>query len=68
MLPGVRHVLPHLDRGIHPVVAYQWFTSPNIDLIIDDNEEVTLSPRDWLRGGYSPEAVAELAATLGVAP
>jgi len=68
LLPGVRHVLSRLDRGIHPVVAYRWFTSPNIDLTVDDDEEVMLSPRDWLRSGYAPEAVAELAATLEVAP
>ena len=68
LLPGVRRVLPHLDRGIPPVAVYQWFTSPDVDLTIDDNAEMMLSPRDWLRSGRSPEAVAELARALEVAP
>jgi hypothetical protein len=61
-------VLPHLDRGIHPVAVYTWFTSPDPDLTIDANEEITLSPRDWLRSGRDPQMVADLAGALGIAP
>ena len=68
LLPGVRRVLPHLSRTLHPVAEYTWFTSPDPDLVIDEDEELALSPRDWLRGGRSPEPVAELAASLGIAP
>ena len=25
LLPGIRRVLPHLDRGMHPVAVYTWF-------------------------------------------
>ena len=68
LLPGIRRVLPHLDRGIHPVAVYTWFTSPDPDLTIDENEEITLSPRDWLRSGRDPQVVADLAGALGIAP
>ncbi len=66
LLPGVRRVLPHIDRHLHPVGVYRWFTSPHPDLFIDEDEEVVLSPRDWLRTGRSSETVAELADALGV--
>ena len=68
LLPGVRQVLPHLDRGIHPVAVYTWFTSPDPDLTVDADEKAALSPRDWLRSGRSPQVVAELAGALGIAP
>lgn len=68
LLPGIRRVLPHLDRSLHPVAVYTWFTSAHTDLSIDENEEVMLSPRDWLRSGRSPAVVAELAGALGIAP
>lgn len=65
-LPGIRHILPHIDRRLHPVAVYRWFTSPAPDLFIDEGEDVALSPRDWLRTGRPPEAVAELADALGI--
>ena len=68
LLPGIRQVLPHLDRSIHPVAVYTWFTSPDPDLTVDDDEKIVLSPRDWLRSGRSPQVVAELAGALGIAP
>jgi hypothetical protein len=68
LLPGIRRVLPHLDRGMHPVAVYTWFTSPDPDLTIDANEEITLSPRDWLRSGRNPQVVGDLADALGIAP
>lgn len=68
LLPGVRRVLPHLSQALHPVAVYTWFTSPNPDLVTDKDEEIALSPRDWLRSGRSPKSVADLAASLGTAP
>jgi hypothetical protein len=50
------------------VAVYTWFTSPDPDLTIDANEEITLSPRDWLRSGRNPQVVADLAGALGIAP
>jgi hypothetical protein len=68
LLPGIRRVLPRLDRSILPIAVYTWFTSPDPDLTIDENEEITLSPRDWLRSGRNPQVVADLAGALGIAP
>lgn len=68
LLPGIRRVFPHLDRAVHPVAVYTWFTSPNPDLPIDENEEIILSPRDWLRSGRDAGVIAALVGTLGIAP
>lgn len=68
LLPGIRRVLPHVDRTMHPVAVYTWFTSPDPDLIADEDENSALSPRDWLRSGRSPAVVAELADTLAMMP
>jgi hypothetical protein len=68
LLPGIRYVLPHLDRGLHPVAVYTWFTAPNPELTVDAEENTTLSPRDWLRTGRSPSDVAALATALGIFP
>ena len=68
LLPGVRRVLPNVSRDLHPVAIYTWFESPDPDLVIDEDEQIAVSPRDWLRSGRSPELVAHLAASLGAAP
>jgi hypothetical protein len=61
-LPGLRRVLPGLDRRLHPLAVHNWFTSPNADLVVDGER---LSPRAWLLSGGDPEPVAELAGALG---
>lgn len=62
LLPGWSEVVAALDPELHPISVYRWFTTPNVDL--EDQEERRLSPRDWLRLGYKPASVAELAADL----
>ncbi len=60
-VPGLEAVVPRLDPELHPIEVVTWFTLPDPDLLID--EEV-VSPRDWLRQGGDPAAVAEIAADL----
>lgn len=60
-LPGIERILPYLDRSLHPVAVYSWFTAPDPDLEVSD---VPVSPRDWLRLGNDPDAVARLATAL----
>ena len=60
-LPGLEEVAPRLDPSLHPVAVARWFSLPNTDLVIDDQP---VSPRDWLRSGYSTAAVADIAAAL----
>lgn len=64
VLPGIERVVPRLDPELHPVAVYRWFTTPDPDLVVDDEEERALSPRDWLRTGRDASVVAELAAEL----
>ena len=63
LLPGLEEVVPALPKDLHPVGIYRWFTTPSIDLAPEELDH-ELSPRDWLLAGYSPRAVAELAADL----
>ena len=64
LLPGVGEVFSHLDWTVHPVGVYNWFVNPDPDLQADE-DQASLSPRDWLRSGRSPEPVADLASALG---
>jgi hypothetical protein len=64
LLSGISEVVPHLDPELHPVSVFRWFTLPNPDLIADELEGRALSPRDWLRLGYPPGAVAAIARDL----
>jgi hypothetical protein len=61
---GIGEVIAHLDRELHPVAVFRWFTAPNPDLSTDDPRGGNLSPRDWLRLGFPVQPVVELAANL----
>lgn len=62
LLHGWPEVVAALDPELHPISVYRWLTTPNTDL--EDPEGRRVSPRDWLRLGHKPSAVAELAADL----
>lgn len=65
LVPGIERVTRELDPDLHPVAVYRWFTSPSPDLTREiDGEEFALSPLDWLRAGFPPQPVAELAAAI----
>lgn len=61
LIPGIDQINCVLDRALHPVAAYRWFTSPDPDLEV---EGTALSPLAWLKAGYSAEAVRRIAAKL----
>ena len=63
LIPGVGDVVAGLDPELHPVAVQRWFTTPNPDLMVED-ESRSLSPRDWLRFGLPAQAVIDLAADL----
>lgn len=63
LMPGLEDVLSSLPEDQHPVGVYQWFMTPNPDLVPGEMGQ-ELSPREWLFSGYSPRAVAELATDL----
>jgi hypothetical protein len=62
-LPGLEPVVAALPRDLHPLEVFGWFTRPQADLETE-TDAAPLSPRDWLLGGRSPEAVTTLAREL----
>ncbi len=63
-VPGWAFVAPRLPAEVAAVEVDAWFTHPNPDLNVGEDEEA-VSPRDWLCAGRSVKAVAQLAADLG---
>jgi hypothetical protein len=62
LVPGLERVLPRLDPRLHPLAVVSWLARPCPDLSRPgDVEETPISPLEWLRGGGSPEIIAELA-------
>ena len=60
LLPGFESVAPHILEEEYLVEVTNWFTLPNPDLYLKDDVDDTLSPRDWLLGGYDPKMVIAL--------
>ena len=63
-VPGVGGIIRRMPEDIHPVSAENFFTLPNPDLYLDEEEEQPASPREWLLSGGSPETVVPLAEEL----
>ncbi len=64
LIPGIGEVVAELDPELHPATVYNWFVLPNPDLVDDKLADQPLCPRDWLRHGFPPPAVVELAKHL----
>ena len=67
LVPNLDNVLPRLDAAMHPVGVFNWFTSPNPDLALEQTHFEPTSPRDWLLRRYSSEPVCRLATSVAVA-
>src|SRR5579859_5318527 len=63
VVPNLGAVATKLRSGLHPVGLWRWFTTPHPDLVVGEDEN-KVSPLDWLRAGYDPRPVADLAAEL----
>lgn len=63
-IPSAGEVFRKVPTDVHPVSVANWFTSPNPDLYLDEDEEHPVSPRDWLLSGGSAEALSALAGDL----
>lgn len=59
LVSGMNEVLKVLNPDLHPLEVETWFTTPNPDLLHD--EEQQLSPLQWLRMGKDVEAVVDIA-------
>jgi hypothetical protein len=65
LVPGFGTIAPDL-ADLHPLDVAVWFTTPHADLVVSvsDDEEVAVSPRDWLLAGGHPEQLLPLADEL----
>ncbi len=61
LVPNIEQVNAALNRSLHPVALYRWYTTPDPDL---ETEAGPVSPLAWLAAGYDPLAVRTLAADL----
>ena len=64
LLPNIGRVNAALNPELHPVEVFDWYTTPNPDLFIDDDIEQTVSPLDWLKAGNDAELVVRLVKLL----
>ncbi|WP_299039404.1 MerR family transcriptional regulator [uncultured Pseudokineococcus sp.] len=62
-VPGLREVLAALVDGLHPLSVERFLTSPDTDLVIDDEQ---VSPREWLLQGGAVAEVVAVARAVGV--
>ncbi|MEJ5943852.1 hypothetical protein WDZ17_00905 [Pseudokineococcus basanitobsidens] len=62
-LAGLREVLAALPAGLHPLSVERFLTTPDTDLLIDDEQ---VSPRSWLLHGGAVADVVDVAHTVGV--
>lgn len=60
-LPGLREALSALDAELHPLVVDHWFSTPSVDLELENGP---VSPVTWLATGGNPKRVVELASDL----
>lgn len=63
-VPNIGKVMRVLPEDLHPVEVLNWFTLPNADLYLDEEEEHPISPKEWLLSGGSPEVLIPLAEDL----
>lgn len=62
-VPGIKRVLPLIDRRLSPVAVARWFHLPKPELR-DEELGKDLTPREWLLGGRDPAPIFPLAETL----
>ena len=59
-IPGMGEVVAALPADLHPVAVFRFLTTTDPGLVLPGSDE-PLSPRDWLRSGGQPDAVASIA-------
>lgn len=62
-VPGIKRVLPLIDRRLSPVAVARWFHLPKSELR-DEDLAKDLTPREWLLEGRDPAPLLPLAETL----
>lgn len=64
LVPEIGRVNAVLDPELHPVEVFNWYTTPNSDLFLDEDIDATISPLGWLKAGYPVEPLVRLAKQL----
>lgn len=62
-VPGIGKVLRILDKALHPVTVERFFATPQPELYAEEVGR-DLTPGEWLRAGYDPAPVVQLARDL----
>ena len=52
LLPNIARANRELDPEAHPVAVYNWYHTPNPDLIIEGDPDRIATPLEWLNAGY----------------
>lgn len=64
LVPNISLVNAALPTDMHPVEVYDWFTSPDADLTLGEEEGRALSPLQWLDSGGNPDRLVRFAKRL----
>jgi len=64
LVGNITKVNQALPVRMHPVAVLNWYELANRDLVVNEEENLTLSPLDWLKGGYPIEDVLVAASYL----
>ena len=64
LVPNIGVVNRALSPRLHPVEVFNWLHTRNADLFLDEESDVNVSPREWLRAGHNAAPVALLASRL----
>ncbi len=64
VVPGADQVFPEIEPSESPVTVARWFVLPWADLVVDEERELVVSPRDWLLEGRDPGPVIAQARAL----
>ena len=57
LIPNIAQVNKALPATMHPLGIFNWYHGENVDLYIDDEQEVCLTPLEWLAEGRDPAHV-----------
>lgn len=63
-IPNIAQVNKALPETMHPLGIFNWYHQKNTDLFIDDEQEVLLTPLEWLAEGRDPTHVIFMAKHL----
>ena len=64
LLPNIVRANRELDPEAHPVAVYNWYHTPNVDLLVDGDPDGLATPLDWLKAGYDLEPLLRSAKHL----